>query len=189
MAKQFDEIDDRVAQFIAAQKIFFVASAAPEGRVNVSPKGMATFRVLSPRQVAYLDVTGSGAETAAHLGGDAGGRLTVMFCAFEGAPLILRLYGLARALPRGSEGYRALIGGFDAELPGSRQIVVLDVDLVQTSCGFGVPLFSYQGDRDTLVRWAEAKGEDGLEAYWREKNTVSIDGLPTGLDAGAMRRG
>lgn len=189
MAKQFDRLDERLSTFIAAQKIFFVASAAPQGRVNVSPKGMATFRALSPRQIAYLDVTGSGAETAAHLAGDSGGRLTVMFCAFEGAPLILRLYGRARAHARGSEGYRAMIGAFEPELPGSRQIVVLDVDLVQTSCGFGVPLFAYEGDRDTLVRWAEAKGEDGLEAYWREKNTVSIDGLPTGLDAGAMRRG
>ena len=161
--------------------MFFTGSAAPGARVNISPRGTEALRVLTPNAVAYLDQTGSGNETAAHLRAD--GRLTLMFCAFEGPPMILRLYGRGRVLPRGGAEYARLLaaefGG--AEPPGARQIVALDVDLVQTSCGFGVPLFEYGGERASLTRWAEAKGEAWLEAYRREKNARSMDGLPTGF--------
>lgn len=179
MAKQFDAIDEARQAFIARQRIFFTASAAPGTRVNLSPRSTDTFRVLGPNAVAYLDRTGSGNETAAHLLAD--GRVTVMFCAFEGPPSILRLYGRARMLPRGSEPYRALLSeAFDGTEPrGTRQILRLDVDLVQTSCGFGVPLFEYVGERDSLDRWANAKTDVEIEAYQRQKNTRSLDGLPT----------
>jgi hypothetical protein len=147
----------------------------------VSPKDVAALRIVNERAVAYLDQTGSGSETAAHLLVD--GRLTLMFCAFEGAPLILRLYGKGKSLVRGTAEYRKLLARlFDSqERPGSRQIVWLDVDLVITSCGYGVPLFDYMGERATLTRWAEAKGESGLTEYRRAKNAVSIDELATGL--------
>jgi hypothetical protein len=188
MARQFPAIDDDQRAFIARQNIFFTASAARSGRVNVSPRGTDAFRVLGPNAAAFLDETGSGSETAAHLLAD--GRLTIMFCAFEGAPLVLRLYGTGRSLVRGSAAYADLLASaFDGTEPlGARQIVHLAVDLVQTSCGYGVPTFAFTGERPTMRRWAKAKGEDGLAAYWREKNATSIDGFPTGLvgaDAGS----
>jgi len=181
LAKMFDEIDERLAEFIRRQKIFFTASAASNGRVNVSPKDGESLRVLDPTRVVYLDQTGSGNETAAHV--RTSGRLTVMFCAFEGAPMILRLYGTAKVLRRGSAEYLELLNSeFRAvEPPGARQIIVLKVERVQTSCGYGVPLFEYVGERDTLRRWAVSKGDAGLEEYRRQKNTLSIDGLQTGL--------
>lgn len=184
MAKQFPSIDDKLSDFIGRQRIFFAASAAAGTRINVSPRGTDAFRQLGPNQVCYLDRTGSGNETAAHLLAD--GRLTLMFCAFEGPPLILRLYGQGTALHRGSIAYEELLAkAFDGrEVPGARQIVVLDIDLVQTSCGYGVPFFDFREERPTLDRWAESKGEDGLDAYRREKNLVSMDGLPTGLPVG-----
>jgi hypothetical protein len=181
MAKQFAQIEPAHRDFIRRQRIFFVASAVAGARINLSPKDGESLRVLGANAVAYLDRTGSGNETAAHLRAD--GRLTLMFCAFGGPPMILRLYGRGRVLRRGGDDYGRLLsaafGG--AELPGARQIIELDVALVQTSCGFGVPLFDHVGERGTLTRWAEAKGEAGLEAYRRDKNTHSIDGLPTGL--------
>jgi len=181
MAKPFPFIEERHREFIRQQRIFFVASAADETRVNVSPKDGAALRILSANRVAYLDQTGSGNETAAHI--HARGRMTLMFCAFEGAPMILRLYGRGRVLRRGSAAYQeALASAFAGEEPpGARQIVVLDIERVQTSCGYGVPLFAYAGERPTLRRWAEAKGEAGIAEYWREKNTLSLDGLPTGI--------
>jgi hypothetical protein len=183
MGKQYPSIEPEHRDFIRRQHIFFTASAAPHGRVNVSPKDAAALRLLSPSRVIYLDMTGSGNETAAHLLAD--GRLTLMFCAFQGPPRILRLYGRGRSLPRGSAEYSELLASaFDGqERAGARQIVLLDVDLVQTSCGFGVPLFEYTADRDTLTRWAEGKGPLGLEDYRRQKNSVSLDGLPTGIAA------
>ena len=187
MAKTFDFIDDRLAEFIRKQRIFFTASAAAEGRVNVSPKDGASLRILNERRAAYLDQTGSGNETAAHV--LANGRLTLMFCAFEGAPMILRLYGTAKVLARHSGEYLELLnsafGGI--EPPGARQIVVLDMDRVQTSCGYGVPLFDYVGERDTLRRWAQSKGDEGLKEYRKQKNVVSIDGFPTGLPDSALQ--
>jgi hypothetical protein len=185
MAQRFPLIEDRHRAFIEKQHMFFVASAAPTGRVNLSPKGMASFRVLGPNEVAYLDVTGSGSETAAHLRACEDGRLTIMFCAFEGAPQILRLYGRAQSLHRGSDGYTALAHHFEV-IPGARQIIRLDVDLVQTSCGMAVPLFDYSAERDQLRNWATRHGPDGLRKYWRLKNMESIDGLPTGFDPDAM---
>jgi hypothetical protein len=181
MAKQFSSIEPAHLDFIARQHIFFTASAAPTGRVNVSPKDTAALRVLSPSRVVYLDLTGSGNETAAHL--RLQGRMTIMFCAFEGAPLILRLYGQGRVLPRGSAEYTGLLRTQfnNDERPGSRQMILLDVETVQTSCGYGVPLFDYVSERETLTRWAAAKGTDGLREFWRTKNALSIDGFPTGL--------
>jgi hypothetical protein len=183
MAKQFTRIEDAHRAFIARQHVFFIASAAAGARVNLSPKGTDAFRTLDEHNVAYLDRTGSGNETAAHLRAD--GRLTLMFCAFEGPPSILRLYGRGRVLLRGGPGYgRVLSEAFGGEEPlGARQIVLLAVDLVQTSCGYGVPTFSYTGERASLANWEEAKGEAGLEAYRREKNARSLDGLPTGMFA------
>ena len=181
MATQNPQIDKVHRAFIERQRVFFTASAAACGRVNLSPKDGASLRVLNENAVAYLDQTGSGNETAAHLRAD--GRLTIMFCAFEGPPIILRLYGRGRLHRRGGAEYaRLLAEAFDGVEPaGARQIVALDIDLVQKSCGYGVPLFDYQGERPSLIRWAEAKGDEGLEAYRREKNLLSIDGLPTGL--------
>jgi hypothetical protein len=181
MGKQFSSIEPVHREFIGRQRIFFTATAAAGSRVNVSPKDCAALRVVNANAVAYLDQTGSGSETAAHLLVD--GRLTVMFCAFEGPPVILRLYGRGKSLVRGTAEYTELLERlFDnEEPPGARQIVWLDIDLVQTSCGYGVPLFEYAGERPTLIRWAQAKGEDGLTEYRRLKNSVSIDGLPTGL--------
>jgi hypothetical protein len=179
MAKRHDEIDAKLKDFIEAQKIFFVATAGPEGRVNLSPKGLdGTLAVLGPRRVAFLNLTGSGNETAAHL--RLNDRITLMFCAFSGAPNILRLYGKGKALAAGRPGFGELAGHF-AELPGARQIVDVAVEEIITSCGFGVPLMEFAGQRDTLVKWAEKKGEDGISAYWREKNAMSFDGIPTGV--------
>jgi hypothetical protein len=181
MAKQFASIEPAHREFIGKQHIFFTASATAESRVNVSPRPTDAFRVLDEHTVFYLDATGSGSETSAHLRID--GRLTIMFCAFEGAPNILRLYGQGRTLRRGSRSYAALLDSHfnGVEFPGARQMVMLEVDLVQTSCGYGVPFFSYTGERPTLTRWAESKGEDGLDEYRRVKNSRSLDGLPTGL--------
>ena len=185
MAQQFPSIEDRHRDLIEKQHIFFVASAAPQGRINLSPKGMNSLRVLGPNEVAYLDVTGSGSETAAHLLASPDRRLTIMFCAFEGPPNILRLFGQGESLPRGGPGYAAMLHHFQ-ELPGARQIIRLDVDLVQTSCGMAVPLFDYSAERDQLRNWATRHGPDGLRKYWRLKNMESLDGLPTGFDPDAM---
>ena len=181
MAKQFDRIEPAHRAFIERQHIFFVASATADSRVNLSPKGLDALRVIDDHSVCYLDLTGSGSETAAHLKAD--GRLTIMFCAFEGAPNILRLYGKGRSLLRGTAEYAAMLAAhFDnTEPPGARQIVMLECDLVQTSCGFAAPLFDYKGERPTLIRWAQAQGETGLRDYRRAKNATSMDGLPTGL--------
>jgi hypothetical protein len=181
MGKLFSGISDSHRDFIERQHIFFTASAAPGTRINLSPRSTDTFRVLGPNAVVYLDRTGSGNETAAHLLAD--GRLTIMFCAFEGTPMILRLFGSGRVLHRDGLDYAGLVEtAFNGWQPaGARQIVRLDIDLVQSSCGFGVPLFEYQSDRTLLERWAESKGPAGIDEYWREKNLRSIDGLPTGL--------
>ncbi|MCU0818821.1 MAG: pyridoxamine 5'-phosphate oxidase family protein [Beijerinckiaceae bacterium] len=181
MAKQFNEIDERLKAFIEAQPIFFVASATAESRVNVSPKGLDCLRVLGPNRLIYLDLTGSGNETAAHLKAD--GRLTLMFCAMQGAPMILRLYGRGRSIFRDEPEFDALLAAhFGGEEPrGARQIVMQEIDLVQTSCGFGVPLMDFAGHRPVLGKWADAKSDDELVAYRALKNTTSMDGLPTGF--------
>jgi Pyridoxamine 5'-phosphate oxidase len=183
MAKQFEQIEPAHAAFIAEQHIFFTASAPATGRINISPRGADAFRVLNPNSVAYLDQTGSGNETAAHL--RASGRLTIMFCGFENVPMILRLYGHGRSLWRGTPEYAALLETAfgNEEAPGARQIICLDVEMVQTSCGYGVPLFDFKEERQTLRRWAENQGEDGVATYWRKKNVYSIDGFETGVVA------
>lgn len=178
MAKQFDRILPEHADFIQRQHLFFTGSAAHDGRVNISPRGLDTLRLLDDHTVVYLDLTGSGNETAAHL--RLSPRLTLMFCAFEGPPLILRLYGTGRAFSLGSPEFEARAGAFTL-LPGTRQIVELQVNLVQTSCGFGVPLMDFREDRTALTRQAEVWGESGLHDYWERKNLRSIDGFPTGL--------
>ena len=181
MAKEFSSIEPAHRDFILRQHIFFVASAAASGHVNLSPKGLDSLRLIGNKRAVYLDLTGSGNETAAHLLAD--GRLTLMFCAFEGAPLILRLYGRGRCLRRGSAEYAEILAAAFAgfEPPGARQMILLDVARVQTSCGYAVPFLSFAGDRPGLTQWAETKGEAGLEAYRRANNLVSIDGFPTGL--------
>jgi hypothetical protein len=177
MGKVLDRITPDLQAFIEAQPLFFVATAplSGEGHVNVSPKGLNGLRVLSPKRVAYLDLTGSGNETAAHV--TENGRVTFMFCAFGGAPRILRLYGTGAVVLPGSPQWEELAGCFP-DYPGARQIISAEIIRVQTSCGYGVPLMDVVGQRDTLVRWAEAKG-DALPAYRQAKNARSIDGLPT----------
>jgi hypothetical protein len=185
MGKQFAKIEPEHRAFIERQKVFFVASALSKGRINVSPKGLSSLRVLGENDVAYLDSTGSGSETRAHLIASDDKRLTIMFCAFEGDPLILRLYGQGQSLMRGTPEYGALLSNFE-EFPGARQIVRLAVDLVQTSCGMGVPLFDCKGERGSLVRYWTAHGIDNLRKYWGLKNMKSIDGLPTGFSPDSM---
>lgn len=180
MAKTHPSITVELQAFAETQPLFFVATAplGTSGHVNLSPKGLDTFRVLGPERVAYLDLTGSGNETAAHLAEN--GRITFLFCAFSGAPKILRLYGHGRTVLPSDKEWSDLAAHFP-ELPGIRQIVVADLDRVQTSCGFGVPVLQYVDQRPTLPRWAESKGDD-LRAYRREKNAHSIDGLPAPLE-------
>ncbi len=180
MAKQYSEITTAHQAFIEQQQIFFVGTAGQSGRVNVSPKGMDSLRVLGPQRVLWLSVTGSGNESAAHV--TENGRMTVMFCSFQGAPMILRLYGEARLIYPRDVDWEALIDEFPP-LQGTRQLFDLQVDLVQTSCGMAVPLYEYQGQRDTLNQWAKQKGPAGIEAYWAEKNQVSIDDMPTHIFA------
>ena len=178
VGKQYTQISGVHQTFIRAQKLFFVGTAGCEGRVNISPKGMDSLRVLGPNRVVWLNVTGSGNESAAHVAENA--RMTLMFCAFEGRPMILRLYGQAEVVHPRDNLWSDLVDLFP-DLPGARQVFDLTVDLVQTSCGMSVPFFDYVEQRDDLVEWAERKGEDKLVAYWHEKNEVSLDGKPTYL--------
>ncbi len=178
MAQQYPQITDRLRSFIEAQHLYFVATAARNGRVNVSPKGLDSLRILSPTRVVWLNGTGSGNETAAHLIDTP--RMTIMFCSFEREPLILRLYGTARAVHEGDDEWPELLGLFPPML-GARNIFVLDVDLAMTSCGYGVPELDFARDRTMMDTWAAKKGPDGLRAYQAEHNQVSLDGLPTML--------
>jgi hypothetical protein len=177
MGKIYAEIDERLRTFIAAQHLFFVASApaGPGGHVNCSPKGLDTFRVLGPTTVACLDYTGSGVETVAHVREN--GRIVVMFCAFEGPPNIVRLHGRGEVVEPGDAEFGALRAHFEPG-PGLRAIVRIEVTRISDSCGYGVPLLRHDGERPQLAAWAERKGDDGLAAYRREKNAASIDGLP-----------
>ena len=176
--KLHDGIDERLRAFIESQHLFFVATAplAADGHVNLSPKGLdGTFVVLGEHEVAYLDLTGSGSETVAHLREN--GRITVMFCAFEGPPNIVRLHGTGRYVALGEAGFDAYRALF-ADHPGARGVVVVDVERVSDSCGYAVPFMSHEGDRDLLTRWAGNRGDEGLATYRAEKNATSIDGLP-----------
>jgi hypothetical protein len=178
MAKVFEQITEDQAAFIARQPLFFVASAplAGDGHVNVSPKGMDCLRVLGTHEVAYIDMTGSGNETSAHLLEN--GRITLMWCAFEGAPLILRLFGQGRTILPGDPDWDSYAERLPS-LPGARQIIAATIDRVQTSCGFAVPFMEFVRPRETLCDWAEKKGDEALVTYRREKNSRSIDDLPT----------
>jgi hypothetical protein len=178
MAKQFEKIEPRLAEFIAQQHIFFVASAGPEGRVNLSPKGGDALRVMGPNRIYWRNITGSGNETAGHLLQSS--RITLMWCSFTKKPMILRCYGTARAVHPRDADWDALNGQFPAH-PGARQVFDVDVDLVQTSCGFAVPFMEFQSDRDTLDTWSETQGSDGITAYWVNRNQQTIDGAPTGI--------
>ncbi len=178
MGKKYPEIDEKQQAFIERQKIFFVATAPSGGRINLSPKDTASLRVLGKNRVLWLNLTGSGNETAAHLLED--DRMTLMFCAFEGPPKILRLYGHARSIHPRDDAWNELLSHFSATA-GARQLIEMDVDLVHTSCGFGVPLFDFVGERDELRNWIEKKGEAGIARYWEERNAVSLDGKPTGI--------
>ncbi|HVT90683.1 MAG TPA: pyridoxamine 5'-phosphate oxidase family protein [Tepidisphaeraceae bacterium] len=178
MAQFFEQLSPELAGFIRKQPMFFVASAAAKGRVNLSPKGMNTLRVLDDKTVGYLDITGSGNETAAHALHD--GRLTMMFCSFDDKPLILRLYGRSEVVPAGSGKFEELISKFE-RFPGERQMILLHIESLQTSCGFAVPRMKLIEHRETLADWAAKKGEAALCEYRDKKNAKSIDGLNTGL--------
>ena len=182
MAKFHTQIEDHHREFIESQHMFFVSTAplSAEGHINLSPKGLDSFRTLSPTKVAYMDIVGSGNETSAHILEN--GRITFMFCAFSGPPNILRLYGRGYAVIPEDAAWRELSAHFNI-LPSTRQIIVADISKVQTSCGFAVPYYKYKGDRDHSHKWAEKKGPQGLEHYKREKNMISLDGLPTALAA------
>jgi hypothetical protein len=189
MGKVVERITDELRDFIQAQPLFFVGTAPLEasGHVNLSPKGLDCLRVLGPHRVAYLDLTGSGNETSAHLAQN--GRITLMFCAFQGPPSILRLYGRGATVLPGDAEWSELLPLFPVH-PGVRQIITVDVHRVQTSCGFAVPRMEPAGDRDTLHRWALNKGEARLAEYRQEKNARSIDGLPAPLAAqGSLEAG
>lgn len=176
MGRVLDHIDEATAEWIRSQHMFFVATAPVEGgRVNVSPKGLDSLRVLSPTEVAYLDLTGSGAETIAHLRNN--GRITMMFCAFEGPPRILRLYGEGRHVLPQDAGFAELALLFP-DRRAVRSIISIKVDRVQNSCGYAVPRMDYVEDRTRLDTWAANRTDDEIVEYWQEKNTVSIDGLP-----------
>jgi len=176
MATFYDAITDKQHDLIGRQHIFFVATAPDEGRVNLSPKGMDSLRILGPNQVAYLDLTGSGNETSAHLRQN--GRITVMFCAFEGPPRIIRLFGHGRVVTQNDAEWAHMADLFPKH-PGTRQIMAIDVDQTQDSCGMSVPHFDYKDDRKALVNDWDKRGPDGVRAYWKEKNLKSIDGLDT----------
>lgn len=178
MGKQFEQILPDLQEFIQKQKIFFVATAMSTGKVNLSPKGMDSFRIIDPNRVMWLNVTGSGNETATHLLEN--DRITVMFCAFEGKPLILRLYGKGKVYHQRDAEWAEFIYLFP-ELPGARQLVDIEVEMVQTSCGMAVPFMDFNGERDELNKWAQKQGEEGIKKYWDKKNTVSLDGHPTGI--------
>ena len=178
MGKFHEAILPAHREFIKKQHLFFVCTAPldSDGRINISPKGLDTFRVISDKQVAYLDFIGSGNETSAHTLEN--GRVTFMFCAYQGPPNILRLYGKGFAILPGTADWHTYASHFEL-YPNTRQIIVADIDLVGTSCGYGVPLFEYTGERKIMFDWAEKKGEDGLKHYIQEKNLKSLDGLPT----------
>jgi hypothetical protein len=177
VAKVYSAIDERLALFIHAQRLFFIgtAPAGRDGHINISPKGLDTFRILDPHTVAYLDLTGSGIETVAHLREN--GRITLLFCAFEGAPKILRLRGRGEAIEPGDQGFASLRGQFPP-FDGVRAIIRVVLDQISDSCGYGVPLYRYEGERSQLREWTDRKGPDGILKYQAEHNAHSIDGLP-----------
>lgn len=180
MAKQFKSLDETQQKFIQDQHMFFTGSAGPEGRVNISPKGMDSLRVLGPNRILWMNLTGSGNETAGHLLENS--RMTLMWCSFTTRPMILRTFGTARAVHVNDAGWQELAAHFPAHR-SARQIFDLDIDLVQTSCGYAVPFMEFQSDRDTMQKWVDDKSDEQIRQYWHDKNTVTIDGKPTGVPA------
>lgn len=178
MSKIFKALEPEHMEFIRQQKLFFVATAMEQGSINISPKGMDSFSVVSANKVVWLNLTGSGNETAAHV--RLHPRMTIMFCAFEGDPLILRLYGQARVYHPRDSHWADLSKTFSMS-DGARQIFELTLDMVQTSCGFGIPVMPYERDREILPDWAQKKGPEGIQAYWSDRNTKTIDGYETGI--------
>ncbi len=180
MGKLHDSIKPAHKEFIEKQHIFFVSTAplSAEGRINLSPKGLDCFRVLSDHQVGYMDLISSGNETSAHTLEN--GRITILFCSYEGAPTILRLYGKGFTVLPNTREWDFFSPHFKI-FPSTRQLIIANIDLVQTSCGFGVPLFNYAGERDMHFDWAEKKGADGLIEYVQQNNLKSLDGLQTNL--------
>ena len=178
MAKQTPELSQSHCDFINNQKLYFVATATADSTINLSPKGMDSLRILDSKTVAWLNVTGSGNETAAHV--QSHPRMTIMFCAFEGNPMILRLYGQAKMIQKGEPGWDDQYQQFNP-IAGARQIFTLQIDTVQTSCGMAVPFFDYSSEREQLSDWAAKQGEEGLRKYWDKKNRQSIDGIPVKL--------
>ena len=178
MGKRLEELTPKLIDFIANQKLFFVATAMETGRVNLSPKGMDSLRVINGNRVVWMNLTGSGNETAAHLPNN--DRITIMFCAFEEKPIILRLYGTAKAYHERDQFWKDHIDLFP-KIAGRRQLMDVHIDLVQISCGMGVPFMDYREDRDALNMWAEKQGKDGLVAYHENRNATSLDGHPTGI--------
>lgn len=178
MGKTYDHIPERQQNFIIKQKLFFVGTAATDSKINISPKGMDSFRIVNSKRVIWLNLTGSGNETAAHLLEN--DRITVMFCAFEGAPLILRIYGRAKTYHPRDAFYQDFINLFP-KIAGARQLIDIEVEMVQTSCGMGIPFFDFKEERNQLKQWAEDKGPQKIEEYWIERNTTSLDGKPTGI--------
>ena len=175
MSDFFDALEQKHIKFIEAQQMFFVATAPKDGRINLSPKGLDCFLIISPTEVAYLDFVGSGNETAAHLLDD--GRITIMFNSYTRNALILRIYGRGTSHAPGSARFAELMANFE-DAPGIRQIFTIQIDNLQTSCGYGVPVYELKEERKTLIKWAEKKGEQGLKDYFDQRNQVSIDGLP-----------
>lgn len=178
MGKKYKSLTPSHVAFIEDQHLFFVATAMAEGTINLSPKGMDAFRVIDPGKIIWLNLTGSGNETATHLQHTP--RMTIMFCAFEGKPLILRLYGNAMVFHPRDAAYEQYLSYFP-ETPGSRQIIEMEIELVQTSCGMAVPLMEFKEDRTLLLDWAQNKGESGLQDYLKQKNQISLDGHDTGI--------
>jgi hypothetical protein len=178
MSEKFEQLNDKHMEFIGAQHLYFVGTAGAEGFVNVSPKGMDSFRIIDNTKVAWLNLTGSGNETAAHVLEN--GRMTVMFCSFDKQPLIMRLYGQATTVHARDDSWPELAALFP-DFSGARQIFVLDLEMVQTSCGYAVPYYELKGERETLVKWADNHGEAGIRNYWQDKNSTSLNGKETGI--------
>jgi hypothetical protein len=178
MGDKYQKLEDKHLEFISRQAMFFVGTAGTEGFVNVSPKGMDTFRVVDESKVVWLNLTGSGNESASHVLENK--RMTIMFCSFDTQPMILRLYGEACVIHPRDAQWDALSGLFPEHL-GARQVFELKLELVQASCGYAVPYYELKGERPTLTRWAEAQGRDGVEAYWEERNQENLNARPTGI--------
>lgn len=178
MGKQLDSLTPKLKDFIAAQHIFFVGTAMQEGRVNISPKGMDTFKVINANKAIWLNLTGSGNETSTHI--QESDRMTVMFCSFKGKPLILRLYGKAKVFHSKDQEFKDYLKQFN-ETIGARQVFELEIDLVQTSCGFAVPYMDFIEERSQLKNWSLKKGDENIKAYWKEKNSISLDGHKTNI--------